>query len=87
MKIIEWLLSSLVWLLIFIAPAITGAIFGVIIWLHSRDAWSLRAAILIVLTGCGVGVAFAEKARRDKGSIEFMARNIAHPELRKKENK
>ncbi|UOQ97127.1 hypothetical protein MUN81_18035 [Hymenobacter sp. 5317J-9] len=87
MKIIEWLLSSLAWLQIFISPAITGSIIGVIIWLNMRNALGFSAAIIIALIGCGVGVAFAEKARRGKGTIEFMSRNIAHPELREKENR
>ena len=85
MKIIEWLLSSLAWLQIFISPAIIGAILGVIIWLNTRNAWGLSMAVIIALIGCGVGIAFAEKARRGKGTIEFMSRNIAHPELREKE--
>jgi disulfide bond formation protein DsbB len=87
MKIIEQLLSSLAWLQIFISPAIIGAFFGVIIWLNMRNAWGLSAAIIIALIGCGIGIAFAEKARRGKGTIEFMPRNTAHPELREKENK
>ena len=87
MKIIEWLLSVLAWLQIFISPAIIGIVLGVIIWLNMRNVWGLSAAILIALIGCGIGIAFAEKARRNKGTIEFMARNIAHPELREKDNK
>ena len=87
MKIIEWLLSSLAWLQIFISPAIIGAILGLIIWLNMRNVWGLGAAIIIALIGCGVGVAFTEKARRGKGTIEFMSRNIAHPGPREKENK
>lgn len=87
MKIIEWLLSSLAWLQIFISPAIIGVALGVIIWLNMRNVWGLSAAVIIALIGCGLGIAFAEKARRNKGTIEFMARNIAHPELGEKENK
>ncbi|GAB3737078.1 hypothetical protein GCM10027594_17920 [Hymenobacter agri] len=87
MKIIEWFLSSLAWLQIFISPTVIGAILGVIIWLNMRNAWGLNSAVIIALIGCGVGIAFAEKARCDKGTIEFMARNIAHPELREKEDK
>ncbi|MCI1188860.1 hypothetical protein MON38_15660 [Hymenobacter sp. DH14] len=86
MKIIEWLLSSLAWFQIFISPAIIGAFLGVIIWLNTRNVWGLSAAIIAVLIGCGAGAAFAEKVRRRKGTIEFMSRNIAHPELREKEN-
>ena len=85
MKIIEWLLSALAWLQIFISPVIIGAIIGLIIWLNMRNVYGLSVAIIIALIGCGVGVAFAEKARQSKGTIEFMSRNIAHPELREKE--
>jgi FtsH-binding integral membrane protein len=85
MQIIEWLLSALAWLQIFISPVIIGVILGLIIWLNIRNAWGLSAAIIIALIGCRLGIAFAEKARRSKGTIEFMSRNIAHPELLEKE--
>ncbi|MBH8557592.1 hypothetical protein [Hymenobacter negativus] len=86
MKIIEWLLSALAWLQIFISPVIIGVIIGLIIWLNMHNNWGLSAAIIIALISCGIGIDFAEKARRDKGTIEFMSRNIAHPELRGKES-
>lgn len=87
MKIIERLPSAMAWLQIFSSPAIIGAILGVILWVNMRNVWGLSAAIITALIGCSLGIAFAEKARRGKGVIEFMARNIAHPELREKENK
>jgi hypothetical protein len=46
-------------------------------------SWALRAAVAI--TGLVAGGAFAEKTRRNKGTIEFMSRTIAHPELCEKE--
>ena len=85
MKLIEWFLSSLAWLQIFVSPAIIGAFIGLVIWLNMRNAWGLSAAIILAIIGCGVGIAFAEKARWGKGTVEFMSRNIAHPELREKE--
>ncbi|WP_210519842.1 hypothetical protein [Hymenobacter terricola] len=85
MKFIERLLLALAWLQIFISPAIIGVIIGAIVWLNKRNGLSLGLAIVTALIGCIAGVIFAEKARRGKGTIEFMSRAIAHPELREKE--
>ena len=85
MKIIERLLSALAWLQIFISPIIIGAVLSLIIWLSTRNTWGLNIAIIVMLIGCITGIIFAEKVRQDKGTIEFMSRNIAHPELREKE--
>ncbi|MBO2009573.1 hypothetical protein [Hymenobacter negativus] len=84
MKFIEWLLSALAWLQIFISPFIIGIIGGGIVWLIWRDLCGVALASTVVLFGCINGIVFAEKARRSKGTIEFMSRTIAHPELREK---
>ena len=85
MRIIKWFLPSLAWIQIFVSPAIIGTSLGVIVWLIMRNAWGLSLAIIIALFGCSVGIALAEKARRSQGTIEFMSRNSAHPELRQDE--
>ena len=84
MKIIELLLSLLAWLQLFISPALIGSFLGLVVWLNWRTSWGLSTGLGLALVGCAVGVIFAEKARRGKGTIEFMSRNIAHPELREK---
>ncbi|HEX8327747.1 MAG TPA: hypothetical protein VF629_09415 [Hymenobacter sp.] len=85
MKFIERLFSVLAWLQIFVSPAIIAAIAGTLIWLGLGGFWGAVLASAVGLTGCIIGIAFAEKARRDKGTVEFMSRTIAHPELREKE--
>ena len=87
MKIIERLLSALAWLQIFISPAIIGAIAGVAIWLALRGLLGVILGLIAGLSGCISGIVFAEKARLGKGTIEFMSRITAHPELREKEKK
>ena len=87
MKFIERLLSVLAWLQIFISPTFIGAISGGLIWLAMRGAWGIGLGTAVAIAGAVVGIAFAEKARRGKGTIEFMSRTIAHPELREKESK
>jgi hypothetical protein len=87
MKLIEQLLSALAWLQLFIAPAIIGSFLGLLLWLNFRNGWGLVGGGVLVLLGIVVGVAFAEKARRGKGTIEFMSRTSAHPELDRDEPK
>ncbi|MCC3153843.1 hypothetical protein Q3A66_13020 [Hymenobacter sp. BT770] len=87
MKIIERLLSVLGWLQIFISPAIIGAVTGAFIWLALRGSLGIVLGLSMGILGCFAGSVFAEKARRGKGTIEFMSRTIAHPELREKEKK
>jgi hypothetical protein len=87
MKLIERLLSMLAWLQIFISPALIGVVSGALVYLAIRGTWGIGLGIAVALSGAASGVAFAEKARRDKGTIEFMSRTIAHPELCEKENR
>ena len=86
MKFIEQSLAALAWLQVFVSPAIIGIIAGGLIWLALRGPWGIGFGLTAGMVGCIAGVVFAEKVRRTKGTIEFMARNIAHPELREKEN-
>ena len=85
MKFIERLLSALAWLQIFVSPAIIGVAAGILIWLILRGFWGVALGAAVAVVGIIIGIAFAEKARRDKGTIEFMSRTIAHSELREKE--
>ncbi|MDQ2772881.1 MAG: hypothetical protein M3Y54_20545 [Bacteroidota bacterium] len=84
MKFIERLLLVLAWLQIAVSPGIIGGVAGVFIWLMLRGFWGIALGASVSLVGVIIGIAFAEKARRDKGTIEFIARNIAHPELQEK---
>ena len=84
MKFIERLLSAVAWLQIFVSPVVIGAITGGIIWLALRGSRGIVLGAASVLIGCVAGIAFAEKARKGKGTIEFISRNIAHPELHEK---
>lgn len=86
MKQIERLLSVLAWLQVFFSPAIIGSVAGGIIWLALRGSLGLTIGIIVALAGWAAGIVFAEKARRRKGTIEFMSRNIGHPELREKKS-
>ena len=81
MKFIEQLLSWLAWLQLFIAPAAIGSFLGLMLWLNFRTAWGLAGGIMLAILGIGAGIVFAEKARRGKGTIEFISRTSAHPEL------
>ncbi|MFC6225065.1 hypothetical protein ACFP2F_17585 [Hymenobacter artigasi] len=87
MKLIEQLLSSLAWLQLFIAPALIGSFLGLLLWLNFRSGWGVVGGGILALLGIGVGIAFAEKARRGKGTIEFMSRTSAHPELYRDDKK
>ena len=87
MKLIERVLSALAWLQIAASLAVVGLALGLLLWLAIRGIWGVGIGVAVALLGCGAGAVFAEKERRGKGTIVFLSRLIAHPELKNNEKK
>ncbi len=59
------------WLRIFLSPFILLNALGIYIYWSKENLWWL--SILLGLLGCGLGLYFAERIRKRKGTSQFMS--------------
>ena len=73
------------WLQIVASPFLIGLIIGAIIYFPKPDTTKLIIAIVIATTGLCIGIIWATRVWRKKGTIHFMSRIMATPELDNKD--
>lgn len=69
------------WLQIVASPLLAGLVSGFLIYLAMPGTLGMILAIAVAFTGLIVGVIWATRIWNKKGTINFMARMIATPEL------
>jgi|SRR5687767_13268636 len=69
------------WLQIFVSPFLVGLIIGSIIYFFNPGTTRLIIAVFITITGLFTGIVWANRIWRKKGTIHFMSRIMATPEL------
>ena len=69
------------WLQIFVSPFFVGLIIGSIIYFLKPGTTRLIIAVFITITGLFTGIVWANRIWRKKGTIHFMSRIMATPEL------
>ncbi len=87
-KVFEFFTELIGWLQIFASPLLIGLILGAIIYFANPSAASLVLGIIVSTIGLIVGVIWATKKWKGKGTIFFLSRIMATPDLDnvKKEN-
>jgi hypothetical protein len=85
MKVFHVITEVFGWLQIVASPFLAGLIIGGIVYLAKRDAIGLTIGIIIASIGLVVGIVWATKVWRRKGTVNFMSRLLGTPELDKKE--
>jgi len=85
MNLLEKTTSLFAWVQIMISPLLVGLVSGGFIALYFRNIWGWILGSILALAGISVGVLFAERARKDKGTVEFVARVRRNPEFDEKE--
>jgi len=73
--------ESVGWLQIVISPLLFGCGIGAVVYFPSPTLPRLLIASVIVLAGLMVGVRYANKVARTRGTIDFISRISATPEL------
>ena len=86
MKFLKYLTEIIAWIQIAASPFLAGLVIGGIVYLAKRDALGLTIAMIIVSTGLIAGIVWATNVWRKKGTVNFMGRIIATPELNEKES-
>jgi hypothetical protein len=78
-------IDAIGWLQIVASPFIGGIIVGGIFYLLIRNTLGVLIGILLACTGLITGVVLANRISRKSGTIDFMSRVDASPELDKTE--
>lgn len=83
LRIFALIIESIGWLQIALSPILIGLFFGAIVYFSGPSTVRLIIAVVIVTVGLVIGVIWATKVWRRKGTSWFMSRIIATPELDK----
>jgi len=81
MKFIERLLGWIGWIQIFILPSSFGGIVGFATYNYLMNVWGVSLGILSLLIGFAVGFLWAEKIRQKGGTVKFLSKVNASPDV------
>lgn len=77
----ERITSLFAWVQIMVSPSLIGVVSGGFLALYFKSTWGWIAGGILAIAGILIGIAFAEKARKGKGTVDFVARIRRNPEL------
>lgn len=80
-RVFEFITEAIGWLQIIASPLLIGLVIGAIIYFTDPSTNRLIIGITVATTGLVVGIIWATKQWRGKGTIWFMSRIMATPEL------
>ena len=80
-KILEFITELIGWFQIVLSPFLIALVIGAIIYFNKQDTIGLFIAIAVVALGLIIGTVIATKIWRKKGTIEFLSRIDASPDL------
>lgn len=85
-KIFEWITEAIGWLQIVASPLLIGLGIGAFVYFQNPTTTRLVIGISFATLGLIIGILWATKIWKTNGTIWFMSRIMATPELDKKEN-
>lgn len=80
-KILEFITELIGWFQIVLSPLLIGLFIGAIIYFSMQDSLGLVLGIGVTSLGLIIGIVFATRVWRKKGTVNFMSRISASPEL------
>jgi len=81
MSFFDYATEVIGWLQIVLSPLLAGLTIAAIIYFSNPSTLRLVIAIAVALIGLIVGVVFATRVWKKKGTIHFVSRVMATPEL------
>ena len=81
MKIIEFIISFFAWLEIAVSPLIIGCVIGLIVYSQVPTEKGIVVGITIAILGLVIGIVWATRIWKRRGTVEFMSRLTANAEL------
>lgn len=73
------------WLRIVASPFLIGVVLAALVYVSHPGAWTLLFAGVLALAGLVVGIVWANKQMKGKGTVFFLSRIMANPEVDKME--
>lgn len=80
-SVFEFIIEVLGWIQIVASPLFIGVVIGFIVYLNIEGSNGLLIGISIAALGLIIGVIWATRAWRKKGTIELLSKLSATPEL------
>jgi uncharacterized membrane protein YqaE (UPF0057 family) len=80
-KTFEWITEAWGWLQIVASPFLIGLSLGTVVYLANPNATTLLLSILLTVLGLIIGIVWATRVWRKTGTIWFLSRIMATPEL------
>lgn len=80
-KLFELITEIIGWILIVLSPTLLGGIIGFVVYLQFENPLGIVLASLILLIGIIIGSIWATKKFKTTGTIHFLSRISATPEL------
>ena len=81
MKTFETISEVFGWLKIAISPALIGIILGCVIYFNVKGRVGMALGISVALIGIIIGIVWATSVWKKRGTIQFLSRTMATPEL------
>jgi hypothetical protein len=83
MKIGKWITSIIAWLQIVASPLLIGIVIGFIIYYNVPGKTGLVLAVVISTTGLIIGVIWACRVWKKRGTVEFILEISSSPDFDK----
>ena len=80
-KVFEYIISIVYWLRIMASPLLIGCAIGVLIYFSNRNTTTLGIGIAISTIGLIVGILWATKIWKTKGTIGYISEIDATPDI------
>ena len=83
-SVFEYLVEIIGWIQIMASPFIIGLLIGVVIYFSRPGKLTMIIGIVVTLAGLCIGIMWATRVWRKKGTVQFMSGIMATPELENK---
>ncbi len=80
-SILEFVTESVAWLQIAASPTLLGSLIGAVVYFSSPGAATLIVGITIAVLGSVVGAIWATRVWKRQGTMRFMSKVNASPDL------
>jgi hypothetical protein len=80
-KVFEFIIEVIGWIRIAISPTLIGVIFGLLIYNYFPNLYGLIAGGFIIIVGLIIGIAWATNKFKTTGTMHFLSRVDASPDL------
>ena len=81
LSFLDYVFEIIGWLQIVVSPLLLGLLIGAWIYFSDPGTGRLIAGITVAALGLVIGIILATKAWKGKGTIDFVSREMATPEL------